>query len=189
MSTGAISHDTVVDAFYEITLKYKRLNARRIRICWIDPRLHAIRNIHRWGYGHHVNRGWNGAGKRCGIRIREAKSVIERKLNRKSVKNTRGLIPEAAVRAVLPHAGTTLKEQYRRAAGRDARGFLKFQTLVQADLAVGLVHGGYRSGHNEAVLKICEHSGRKNLEKALQHLTFSALRQQHKSTFLKQLNI
>ena len=24
---------------------------------------------------------------------------------------------------------------------------------------------GYRSGHNEAVLKICEHSGRKNLEK------------------------
>ncbi len=28
---------------------------------------------------------------------------------------------------------------------------------------------GYRSGHNEAVLKICEHSGRKNAEKPCKH--------------------
>ena len=28
---------------------------------------------------------------------------------------------------------------------------------------------GYRSGHNEAVLKICEHTGRKNAEKPCKH--------------------
>ena len=28
---------------------------------------------------------------------------------------------------------------------------------------------GYRSGHNEAVLKICEHNGRKNAEKPCKH--------------------
>ena len=46
---------------------------------------------------------------------------------------------------------------------RTAKFFLLMFFLIQFHSSV--YTEGYRSGHNEAVLKICEHSGRKNLEK------------------------
>ena len=42
---------------------------------------------------------------------------------------------------------------------------LNFKLWFKLTLRLAWYTEGYRSGHNEAVLKICEHSGRKNLEK------------------------
>ena len=41
----------------------------------------------------------------------------------------------------------------------------------------------YRSGHNEAVVKICEHNGRKNAEKPCKHWLFEHSESNRKQHF------
>ena len=85
-----LSHDTVVDAFYEITLTYKRLNAPED-----SDMLDLIRDSMRyeistvWDMGITSIVAGTGQGSGLASAYQKRKSVIERKLNEVSQKYAR----------------------------------------------------------------------------------------------------